>query len=1053
MAENDEASGSDAADTPYVPSGLRRSTFTPPPRAAAQAAAAPENGAAPSEPAQNTPAQDTPAPHEAATQAAPQTTPQAEGQQAAEAAPAEAVPPEAAPAEPPVRAPEPGEPEPVTQPTQQSPTQQSPTQHTPTQQTPGEELPDRPTRKSLADDDLVRKLSTEAATPGATLDAIEELQAQLLLRQEEARQFGEWESGMRAIGTPEALDSIAQAIPEFTGVIPIITPEQNAAYLAGAAVPPQADEPSQPLPHAATEPPSAHFMDPEAYPPPRLEERVEGTPLEEMNLSDHLVFQPPWMREQASEEPVAQDVPVAPEGEDVQEVQGVQDAPDALDAQDVFDTPIVAEATDVAEAPDIAEAPDVAEEPITPEAAEVPEVPAEPVMPAEPAPLDEAPTTGTDEFTGIAEEPGIAGTAEEVVPSTETPEVAIAPEAPTVYDLINPPAPDGAPLTPASESFFDQLLSGDVVDPAEASAASFPLLDATEPGESVTTASQPIVLPTVEEEPDDDVDDVDRASRVLSETGELSDQGAVPGATESAGEQVAVGEPVSGEVAVPPVEPLASPRVPTGEQLLITGELPKRPVFGLELSGLEPTPLEHRVGKAARMFWLWFATNASVVSIGFGAALLGLGMSLRQAILAAFIGVAISFLPLGLGTLAGKWSGQPTIVVSRATFGLVGNVVPAALALLTRLFWGAVLLWLLAVCTARILVGASLSGPLNEMQLTLVVVAVGFVLAFLVAFLGYPLFARLQLILSIVSAVLILGLFVVTWNAIDIRAALSIGDGPWILVITGVVLVFSFIGLVWANGSGDIARYQQSGSSGASASLWASFGATLPAFLLIAYGALLAASSPSLLSGLRTIPIDTIAGLIPTWYPVPLIAATALSLLAGVALSLYSGGFSLQAVGVRLDRQWAVVIVGVAVFAIAIVMALSDAGFADVFRDLATSIAVPIAAWAGIFAAEMMIRRRHFDTGSLLRPGGVYPDFNWINFAMLFVASGLGFAFTSATVSWLSWQGYGFALFGVPLDGPVGASDLGVLVALAIGLLTPLAAGVSAVRRQESASR
>jgi purine-cytosine permease-like protein len=339
------------------------------------------------------------------------------------------------------------------------------------------------------------------------------------------------------------------------------------------------------------------------------------------------------------------------------------------------------------------------------------------------------------------------------------------------------------------------------------------------------------------------------------------------------------------------------------------------------------------------------------------------------------------------------------------------------------------------------------------MQLTLVVVAVGFVLAFLVAFLGYPLFARLQLILSIVSAVLILGLFVVTWNSVDIRAALSIGDGPWILVITGVVLVFSFIGLVWANGSGDIARYQQSGSSGASASLWASFGATLPAFLLVAYGALLAASSPSLLSGLRTIPIDTMAGLLPTWYPIPLIAATALSLLAGVALSLYSGSFSLQAVGVRLERQWTVVIVGVAIFAIAIVMALSDAGFADVFRDLATSIAVPVAAWAGIFAAEMMIRRRHFDTESLLRPGGVYPDFNWINFAMLFVASGLGFAFTSATVSWLSWQGYGFALFGVPLNGPVGGSDLGVLVALGIGLLTPLAAGVSAVRRQESASR
>ena len=51
-------------------------------------------------------------------------------------------------------------------------------------------------------------------------------------------------------------------------------------------------------------------------------------------------------------------------------------------------------------------------------------------------------------------------------------------------------------------------------------------------------------------------------------------------------------------------------------------------------------------------------------------------MSLRQAIVAILAGVALSFLPLGLGTLAGKWSGQPTMVVSRATFGHVGNILP-----------------------------------------------------------------------------------------------------------------------------------------------------------------------------------------------------------------------------------------------------------------------------------------------------------------------------------------------------------------------------------------
>ena len=1059
MAENDEASGSEAADTPYVPSGLRRSTFTPRVNDAVRAAERPADAVV----------------AEANTDAITEADVPGDAGQAAHGQVSE-------------------------------------------------QLPDRPRRRSLDDDVLVRKLSPEAAGPGRTLDAIEELQAQLLLRQEEARQFSAWETGMRAIGTPEALETVAQAIPEFTGVIPIVSAEQIAEYQARTqppmqvdtrgGVPPQPVEHSQPEPRAAAddtappppaipERPSVQYMNPEEYPPPRLEERVDAAPLGEPNLSDHLVLQPPWMRAPSSEEPRL--LPETQESRNVEESEPAQnlEAAQNLQAAQDFRAPLeVQQPEESAQAEPLDLAPPIPEIPIpetpnpetlapealaadlltpVPQASELltpeapipelpePEAPASQSLTPEPMDLSETPDPrAAPEVAGESEQPvevsigeGSLGDepAADASAGNEPVENTSARDAPVMYKLVDPLPSGNMPLaTPPTASLFDKLLSGGAGGTADEVAVPFSLLGApqdrapqdgaaqdgaAQDAAALVTGSQPIVLPVIDDEPDDDVDDVDRA------------YGEPFGTPSMAAEAV----PVSGEESVAPgtgdapAQPLATPRVQTGHQVLVDEPAPKQPVFGLELSGIDPTPLEHRVGWAARMFWLWFATNSSVVSIAFGAALLGLGMSLRQAVLAAFIGVAISFLPLGLGTLAGKWSGQPTIVVSRATFGLVGNIAPAVLALITRLFWGSVLLWLLAVCAARILVGASLAGPFNEIQLTLLGIALGFVIAFLVAFLGYPLFARLQLILSIVSAVLILGLFAVTWNTVDIRSALSIGDGPWILVITGFVMVFSFIGLVWANSSGDLARYQRRGSSGASASLWASFGATLPAFLLIAYGALLAASSPSLLAGLRSAPLDAIAALLPSWYPVPLLAATVLSLLSGVALSLYSGGFALQAVGMRLQRQWAVVVIGIVVFGMAVVMAVSDASLADVFRDLATSIAVPVAAWAGIFAAEMMIRRRHFDTDSLLRPGGVYPSVNWVNFTMLFVASALGFAFTSAAVSWLSWQGYGFVLLGIPVRGEVGTSDVGVLIALAVGLLTPLVVGVPAVRRQERSRR
>jgi purine-cytosine permease-like protein len=472
-------------------------------------------------------------------------------------------------------------------------------------------------------------------------------------------------------------------------------------------------------------------------------------------------------------------------------------------------------------------------------------------------------------------------------------------------------------------------------------------------------------------------------------------------------------------------------------------------VFAPELSGSRPTPLDQRVGRASRLFWLWFAANSSVLSIAFGAAIFSLGMSLRQAVVAVFIGVAISFLPLGLGTLAGKWSGQPVMIVSRATFGHFGNILPATIALISRLFWGAVLLWMIAAATARILVRAGLAGPLTELQLMVIVMAVSFLLALSVAFFGYALFARIQLVLAILSAVLIVALGVVTWPAVDISTALTVADGPVILVVTGVVLVFSFVGLVWANSSGDLARYQRPSSSGGVSMLWASFGMTVPAFLLIGYGTLLAASSNATAAGLGSSPIDTIAAMLPGWYPVPLIAATVLSLLSGVILSIYSGGFALEATGVKVTRSVAAVIVGLLVFAVAIALGFTVNNVVMVFRDLATTLAVPVAAWAGIFSAEMILRRRRFDTGSLLARGGIYPDVHWRNFSMLLVASVIGWGFTSAALPGLTWEGYLFTAVGVPLSSPLGATDLGVLVSLVLGLLTPFVVGISTIRSQE----
>ena len=84
-----------------------------------------------------------------------------------------------------------------------------------------------------------------------------------------------------------------------------------------------------------------------------------------------------------------------------------------------------------------------------------------------------------------------------------------------------------------------------------------------------------------------------------------------------------------------------------------------------------------------------------------------------------------------------------------------------------------------------------------------------------------------------------------------------------------------------------------------------------------------------------------------------------------------------------------------------------------------------------------------------LLPG--YPDWRWTNLVMLVVASALGLGLVSSSLPWLAWEGYLFRLLGADPTVGIGSSNIGVVIALAVGLLTPIVSGVPAVRRQERA--
>ena len=105
--------------------------------------------------------------------------------------------------------------------------------------------------------------------------------------------------------------------------------------------------------------------------------------------------------------------------------------------------------------------------------------------------------------------------------------------------------------------------------------------------------------------------------------------------------------------------------------------------------------------------------------------------------------------------------------------------------------------------------------------------------------------------------------------------------------------------------------------------------------------------------------------------------------------------------------------------------------FLGPFQGFLITLGVPIAAWCGVFVAEVLLRRRDYAEADLYDPRGRYGSVRWTAVVLVVVGTFLGWGLVTNTFAgWLGWQGY---LLG-PLGGREGAwafANLGVLVVAA----------------------
>ena len=83
--------------------------------------------------------------------------------------------------------------------------------------------------------------------------------------------------------------------------------------------------------------------------------------------------------------------------------------------------------------------------------------------------------------------------------------------------------------------------------------------------------------------------------------------------------------------------------------------------LSIEEQGIDTISEEEREGTPASLFWPWFAAKVSMFAMSYGAWALGFGNSFWQATAMTIIGVVISFLLVGIISIAGKRGNAPTM--------------------------------------------------------------------------------------------------------------------------------------------------------------------------------------------------------------------------------------------------------------------------------------------------------------------------------------------------------------------------------------------------------
>jgi NCS1 family nucleobase:cation symporter-1 len=447
----------------------------------------------------------------------------------------------------------------------------------------------------------------------------------------------------------------------------------------------------------------------------------------------------------------------------------------------------------------------------------------------------------------------------------------------------------------------------------------------------------------------------------------------------------------------------------------------------VEQKGIDWVSDDERRGVPSRLFWPWTAANFSFFTIAYGVFVTALGLSWWQAIIAVLVGLGLSYPIVGLAGLAGMRGGAPTMTLSRAAFGYHGNKLPTLFVYLSLVGWETVSVVLGTLATGTIM--RRLDPDLATDTTLAVSFGITTVLAIVIGIYGYEVILRVQKWITLTVAVMTIMYLVLIVPKLDWSIATPAGSVA--VLVGGVMLVFAN-GIGWTPGGADYSRYLPRASSPKSVIGWTAFGGGFAPAILMCFGVLLSSGNPDLARATVIDPIGAFATQLPTWFLIPFLAATLLSVIAGAVYNLYSSGLNLLALGVRLSRPVSIVIDGVLMVLGGIYLVFISPSFFAPVQAFIIVIGVVVAAWAAVFVVDLLLHRKDgFLLTDLYTPAGAYGRFNIAGMTSLIVAIVIGLGMVTSFDPHIQ-KVLGYLLTDAARQGSLGASNIGVALAFLI---------------------